>query len=113
MTSSAPSITQEIALLDLQIEKLKPQPVTHPLEEVRNPKPQVEETRVAKRNHAYPPRADKDRRSGDDRREVGDLNYFKKGGLERRLYMDRRVHSGRRKKQAQKKSRGLANLLDW
>ena len=108
MTSSAPSITQEIALLDLQIEKLKPQPVTSPFEAVRNPR----NPRRQAQSH-LPPRADKDRRSGDDRREVGDLNYFKKGGLERRLYMERRIYSERCKKQARRKSRGLANLLDW
>ena len=35
-------------------------------------------------------RSKKDRRSGDDRREVGDLAYFKRGGKERRSYDERR-----------------------
>ena len=35
-------------------------------------------------------RSKKDRRSGSDRREVGDLSYFKRGGKERRSYDERR-----------------------
>lgn len=35
-------------------------------------------------------RSKKDRRSGEDRREVGDLSYFKRGGKERRGYDERR-----------------------
>jgi len=38
-----------------------------------------------------------DRRSGDDRRKVHNLNYFIRGGVERRKYKERRSHVERRK----------------
>ena len=38
-----------------------------------------------------------DRRSGDDRRKVHNLNYFIRGGLERRKFIERRSQGERRK----------------
>jgi hypothetical protein len=38
-----------------------------------------------------------DRRSGDDRRKEHNLNYFIRGGVERRKYKERRSHVERRK----------------
>ncbi len=38
-----------------------------------------------------------DRRSGEDRRQVYDADYFQNGGLERRSGKERRQHSERRK----------------
>ena len=38
-----------------------------------------------------------DRRSGDDRRKVHNLNYFIRGGVERRKYKERRSQAERRK----------------
>ena len=37
-----------------------------------------------------------DRRSGDDRRESYDLDYFEQGGVERRIGIDRRQRGERR-----------------
>lgn len=38
-----------------------------------------------------------DRRSGDDRRKVHNLNYFIRGGVERRKFIERRTQEERRK----------------
>ena len=38
-----------------------------------------------------------DRRSGDDRRKVHNLNYFIRGGVERRKFKERRSQGERRK----------------
>ena len=38
-----------------------------------------------------------DRRSGEDRRQVYDADYFQNGGLERRSGKERRQHDERRK----------------
>lgn len=38
-----------------------------------------------------------DRRSGDDRRKVHNLNYFIRGGAERRKFKERRSQAERRK----------------
>jgi hypothetical protein len=38
-----------------------------------------------------------DRRAGDDRRKVHNLNYFIRGGVERRKYKERRSQAERRK----------------
>ena len=38
-----------------------------------------------------------DRRSGDDRRKVHNLNYFIRGGVERRKFIERRSQEERRK----------------
>ena len=37
-----------------------------------------------------------DRRSGEDRRQVYDADYWESGGIERRSVMDRRQHKERR-----------------
>lgn len=113
MSTSAPSITQEIALLDLQIERLKPGLATHPFIDAKNQRPTVKENRPIKNSARYSTRASKDRRSGEDQRAVGDLNYFKKGGIERRSYLGRRRDPERRSSRTKTKHKGLARLLSW
>lgn len=56
-------------------------------------------------------RTKKDRRCEDDRREVSDLSYFKRGGEERRTYSERRNRAARRASQPQRKHKGLTERL--
>ena len=54
----------------------------------------LEETKLKKDERVMDPFID--RRSGDDRREAYDLDYFQDGGAERRLGRDRRKMQERR-----------------
>ena len=46
-----------------------------------------------------------DRRSGDDRREIYDSDYFKNGGIERR--------NGKERRQCAERRDGYVRISDW